>query len=170
MNHLNSTLTTSFFFNDTATPEIYTLSLHDALPISRAILGGTGPADDSPHPPDLRFDLDFEKCKRPRVAVRDVDRPDRLETASGPGAHPLRRRPSHPSASVLRSLAAASPPAGSFRRCWLGPQGFAAQRFDPLCHDQSRLRSGGSRPGDPEPFPLRAIFPGEAAVLQSRIG
>src|SRR5216683_7647631 len=25
-----------FFFNDTATPEIYTLSLHDALPICRA--------------------------------------------------------------------------------------------------------------------------------------
>src|SRR3712207_8146049 len=24
-----------FFFNDTATPEIYTLSLHDALPISK---------------------------------------------------------------------------------------------------------------------------------------
>src|SRR5258705_5808294 len=28
----------SFFFNDTATPEIYTLSLHDALPISVADL------------------------------------------------------------------------------------------------------------------------------------
>src|SRR5436305_11278170 len=27
-----------FFFNDTATSEIYTLSLHDALPISRADL------------------------------------------------------------------------------------------------------------------------------------
>src|SRR2546425_4702954 len=26
-----------FFFNDTATTEIYTLSLHDALPISKAI-------------------------------------------------------------------------------------------------------------------------------------
>src|SRR5438874_6104540 len=26
--------TSSFFFNDTAPPEIYTLSLHDALPIS----------------------------------------------------------------------------------------------------------------------------------------
>ena len=26
-----------FFFNDTATTEIYTLSLHDALPISHAI-------------------------------------------------------------------------------------------------------------------------------------
>src|SRR2546427_7805613 len=28
-----------FFFNDTATTEIYTLSLHDALPISAAITG-----------------------------------------------------------------------------------------------------------------------------------
>src|SRR3712207_7945465 len=31
-----------FFFNDTATTEIYTLSLHDALPICRG-RGGTGP-------------------------------------------------------------------------------------------------------------------------------
>src|SRR3989442_8486094 len=29
-----STIPTYFFFNDTATTEIYTLSLHDALPIS----------------------------------------------------------------------------------------------------------------------------------------
>src|SRR2546422_3267315 len=29
-----------FFFNDTATTEIYTLSLHDALPISGARAGG----------------------------------------------------------------------------------------------------------------------------------
>src|SRR5713226_1557121 len=28
-----------FFFNDTATNEIYTLSLHDALPISRGLQG-----------------------------------------------------------------------------------------------------------------------------------
>src|SRR5260221_4935106 len=33
-----------FFFNDTATTEIYTLSLHDALPISRALPGGRGSA------------------------------------------------------------------------------------------------------------------------------
>src|SRR2546422_3739893 len=32
-----------FFFNDTATTEIYTLSLHDALPIS--VGGGVGEAD-----------------------------------------------------------------------------------------------------------------------------
>src|ERR1044072_8329546 len=33
----------AFFFNDTATPEIYPLSLHDALPISMIVLviGGT---------------------------------------------------------------------------------------------------------------------------------
>src|SRR5438132_11211324 len=31
-----------FFFNDTATTEIYTLSLHDALPISYAIDWGDG--------------------------------------------------------------------------------------------------------------------------------
>src|SRR5947207_15472316 len=30
----DSLITLLFFFNDTATPEIYTLSLHDALPIS----------------------------------------------------------------------------------------------------------------------------------------
>src|SRR2546428_13610829 len=29
-----------FFFNDTATTEIYTLSLHDALPISEALVVG----------------------------------------------------------------------------------------------------------------------------------
>src|SRR5947199_10096071 len=37
-----------FFFNDTATTEIYTLSLHDALPIYRARHGATG------HPPPRR--------------------------------------------------------------------------------------------------------------------
>src|SRR5258706_6756315 len=30
-----------FFFNDTATTEIYTLSLHDALPIFRLVIGTT---------------------------------------------------------------------------------------------------------------------------------
>ena len=30
-----------FFFNDTATTEIYTLSLHDALPISKQVGSGT---------------------------------------------------------------------------------------------------------------------------------
>src|SRR2546425_9376415 len=45
-----------FFFNDTATTEIYTLSLHDALPISRSRRGrdGTGwPPSAPPRPADL---------------------------------------------------------------------------------------------------------------------
>src|SRR5579872_7562466 len=33
-----------FFFNDTATTEIYTLSLHDALPIWRQKIAGVGQA------------------------------------------------------------------------------------------------------------------------------
>src|SRR5258707_10738916 len=38
-----------FFFNDTATTEIYTLSLHDALPISFSRpAGGCGPARSGP--------------------------------------------------------------------------------------------------------------------------
>src|SRR5256885_16782582 len=41
-----------FFFNDTATTEIYTLSLHDALPISFAIPGNA--ARRSPPPPKKR--------------------------------------------------------------------------------------------------------------------
>src|SRR5689334_23713002 len=36
----------SFFFNDTATTEIYTLSLHDALPIYRAHVPRDRPAVD----------------------------------------------------------------------------------------------------------------------------
>src|SRR2546427_8239719 len=34
---LSRTISIFFFFNDTATTEIYTLSLHDALPISTAV-------------------------------------------------------------------------------------------------------------------------------------
>src|SRR2546426_6030805 len=39
-----------FFFNDTATTEIYTLSLHDALPISRAGRRRTTAADQGQGP------------------------------------------------------------------------------------------------------------------------
>src|SRR2546429_7170069 len=48
-----------FFFNDTATTEIYTLSLHDALPIWAARPGGAagGPAHD-------------QSRRRPRTAGR----------------------------------------------------------------------------------------------------
>src|SRR2546430_12436432 len=51
-----------FFFNDTATPEIYTLSLHDALPISG-----------EPLPPPLIPDSGIEECHgiAPGAPARD---------------------------------------------------------------------------------------------------
>src|SRR5215213_12011141 len=43
-----------FFFNDTATTEIYTLSLHDALPISRRRCHGQAPGGARRHHRDGR--------------------------------------------------------------------------------------------------------------------
>src|SRR5258708_10344168 len=60
----------SFFFNDTATTEIYTLSLHDALPIS---MSG---ASDGPR--ELLISTGTSDAGDVRVAVRD----------SGPGLTP----------------------------------------------------------------------------------
>src|SRR3712207_8397718 len=70
-----------FFFNDTATTEIYTLSLHDALPISRADLPGGGTHLDGGHGrphrrrglQDRRRDRPFEaRCAELRAG--EVDR------------------------------------------------------------------------------------------------
>src|SRR3712207_6942602 len=61
-----------FFFNDTATTEIYTLSLHDALPISRAARRGDRQRARRP---------DAQPVHRParrRRRVRDVARRARL--------------------------------------------------------------------------------------------
>src|SRR5258705_13108332 len=57
-----------FFFNDTATTEIYTLSLHDALPISR-VLRRRAPA---PHRADLRLRGGFLplRCQADRKSTR----------------------------------------------------------------------------------------------------
>src|SRR5436190_2609327 len=43
MRHLLRSDFIYFFFNDTATTEIYTLSLHDALPISEILVEVAGP-------------------------------------------------------------------------------------------------------------------------------
>src|SRR5882762_11639890 len=72
-----------FFFNDTATTEIYTLSLHDALPIShgapragrvpRRDGGARSLRGDGPHPCALRSDrpaLRTQLRARPRAHSR----------------------------------------------------------------------------------------------------
>src|SRR5260221_5907863 len=53
-----------FFFNDTATTEIYTLSLHDALPIS----------DESPAPAELRHFVRNPFAERVADKVAQLDR------------------------------------------------------------------------------------------------
>src|SRR3712207_6959104 len=75
-----------FFFNDTATTEIYTLSLHDALPISAATVGTTaeipGMLDEAwatarrPHsgPVFLDFPLDQVFMEAEEAAEEPVDR------------------------------------------------------------------------------------------------
>src|SRR3712207_8005580 len=74
-----------FFFNDTATTEIYTLSLHDALPISDADLGyGRGirvgdreirprrlrPLDEQPYRVVLRQALEWRQAREIRDGKR----------------------------------------------------------------------------------------------------
>src|SRR5438874_12893721 len=54
-----------FFFTDTATTEIYTLSLHDALPISRRASPRRYPGSSGASAGDPR------RCTRPRVAGGD---------------------------------------------------------------------------------------------------
>src|SRR2546426_12534266 len=51
-----------FFFNDTATTEIYTLSLHDALPIWSVV--------DDPFSPSLSSSLPVETPGRSRVTTK----------------------------------------------------------------------------------------------------
>src|SRR2546427_9918657 len=68
-----------FFFNDTATTEIYTLSLHDALPIlSRADHGNAGGNDGSwrvdRHRPAGRGGLYADLRARAPPVVEDVGR------------------------------------------------------------------------------------------------
>src|SRR2546430_6472245 len=77
-----------FFFNDTATTEIYTLSLHDALPICSAFVGCAGVAA---LPPD-RGCCALSRHRIPTAGVRDAGR-----RRHGEGAPCLRRSEEHTS-------------------------------------------------------------------------
>src|SRR2546430_13432735 len=63
-----------FFFNDTATTEIYTLSLHDALPISTSVKCTTGAG--------VLVGVCSEFCgaDRPTCKERQAQSPDRKST------------------------------------------------------------------------------------------
>src|SRR2546426_1420042 len=70
-----------FFFNDTATTEIYTLSLHDALPISRASCARSA----------NRASSDDQNGRRPAGVATII-----TERTSTPSMHAPGRRPTPP--------------------------------------------------------------------------
>src|SRR2546426_2380107 len=65
-----------FFFNDTATTEIYTLSLHDALPISEALILALGEATPAVELAEqlVRAVQDMNEHRPPRSADRKSTR------------------------------------------------------------------------------------------------
>src|SRR6266540_5402945 len=93
-----------FFFNDTATTEIYTLSLHDALPICRHDRRDRGVAgNEERHHPDDRADAADERrdAEKGAAARRDhlpaageleEQRPGMPEHRRSPGKHAGERR------------------------------------------------------------------------------
>src|SRR5437667_3146235 len=69
-----------FFFNDTATTELYTLSLHDALPISRDLPEGEPVAGDQEVGEDDRVDrVEVQEERRVRGAPPEPLRGPRSE-------------------------------------------------------------------------------------------
>ena len=56
-----------FFFNDTATTEIYTLSLHDALPISIVLPFWRLKMEEKHKTWSLSVKIEFFKCKDPKI-------------------------------------------------------------------------------------------------------
>src|SRR6267378_2236546 len=95
-----------FFFNDTATTEIYTLSLHDALPISRAALNEfglatkrlvgeadvvvRGPREGFPERLFARLARDAAVSEASPVLELDVALPGRRDTLKVLGVDPFR--------------------------------------------------------------------------------
>src|SRR4030095_8495839 len=74
-----------FFFNDTATTEIYTLSLHDALPICALLGSGAGSHDD-----------DGERDPYPGRPTRAREEPVGRRDPQPLGPEPPRQARSHP--------------------------------------------------------------------------
>src|SRR5258708_17992681 len=70
---MDGTVRISFFFNDTATTEIYTLSLHDALPISRRRSASSTRPAHGLHP-------SLTRLNRRRSTHRSSSRRDRKST------------------------------------------------------------------------------------------
>src|SRR5438552_9802204 len=67
-----------FFFTDPATPEIYTLSLHDALPISRSARRLAGLSPDAPSSVAVPLDARPATDGRSEEHTSELQSPDHL--------------------------------------------------------------------------------------------
>src|SRR5258708_10949143 len=88
-----------FFFNDTATTEIYTLSLHDALPISLPVLELEG-GEVSPPEPERIFAAELRRQKAVDVEVG----PGLLAEKVGVHQQKYRRQPSAARGLVVQQI------------------------------------------------------------------
>src|SRR5256886_5146635 len=82
-----------FFFNDTATTEIYTLSLHDALPILLPVLraepaGAAPPGVPHPGPPGSAVAGRHERVEQRAHGVFELQHPEGQPAARGGGDAP----------------------------------------------------------------------------------
>src|SRR2546428_11896220 len=145
-----------FFFNDTATTEIYTLSLHDALPISRPPRppGDAGYDGATPlpvpavlHVPRLHLrGIPGDRARAVRCmrsVLRSLLRQPVLPASSVPRLrHPERRRPDERDGTVARSC-----PLREQRRNRRPPQERAARVQASERADPSPGRGPGPDPG-----------------------
>src|SRR3712207_7694699 len=69
-----------FFFNDTATTEIYTLSLHDALPIYRELDGMELVISRTGYSGELGYELYLKNASRDGLKLWDLVLQDRKST------------------------------------------------------------------------------------------
>src|SRR3712207_3807903 len=126
-----STLLLFFFFNDTATTEIYTLSLHDALPISSVVRATTMLAS-----PDqiIRSTATNSTC-RVATTLLGVHRPAVRVAASGADTATGRAHSIHRARAVRRPV----------RRPALEGLGAAAVQQRPAAHTHPRTADGRGR-------------------------
>src|SRR2546425_5440938 len=142
-----------FFFNDTATTEIYTLSLHDALPISSVRPHKLRLADRNPAPATL-FGLPYRSVSMATPPVPPAPRAACIPVVSRAGIReaPLR-------SALLRRRRSHTPPSVDHRRLRRArPRHSRARSRVAAAHFQSRparCENRESSPGHPRALDIR---------------
>src|SRR5258708_29448832 len=104
-----------FFFNDTATTEIYTLSLHDALPISPVAAAAPAPAAPPPGAPPapslVAKSVADAKTQRLLAAARSEEHTSELQSPDHLVCRLLLEKKHHKTTALPLILTPHAPPA-----------------------------------------------------------